>query len=103
MSVPHMFFFAQLCQAAIDLVARNRTTLDINQTMRITAEKTDHAVQRVHGDSVAICVRPRRRDNRTHGYVLQFANSLEGVADLSPFNCQLMFVTDVLISAVAAP
>src|SRR5262245_46145139 len=102
MPIPRMFLFAQLCQGAIDLVTRNRATLDINQTMRITPEKTDNAVQCVDGDAVAICVRPRRRDNRTHGNVLQFADSLEGVPHLSPFNRQLMFVIDVLIRAAAA-
>ena len=102
MPVPHMFLFAQLRQGAIDLLARDRATLDINQTMRIAPKKTDHAVLRVHGDAVAICVLPRRRDYRTHGNILQFADSLERVAQLSPFNRELMFVIDMLIRAAAA-
>ena len=97
-----MFLFAQLRQGAIDLLARDRATLDINQTMRIAPKKTDHAVLRVHGDAVAIRVLPRRRDNRPHGNILQFADSLERVAQLSPFNRKLMLVIDVLIRAAAA-
>ena len=97
-----MFLFAQLRQGAIDLLARDRAALDINQTMRIAPKKTDHAVLRVHGDAVAICVLPRRRDNRPHGNIFQFADSLERVAHLSPFNRELMFVIDVLIRAAAA-
>src|SRR5262245_42531110 len=102
MSVTQMFLFAQLCQGAIDLVARDRAALDVNQTMRITPEKTDHTVHRVHSDSVAICVRSWGRDNRTHGNILEFADSLKRVAYLSPFDCQLMLVIDVLIRAAAA-
>jgi hypothetical protein len=44
MPVAHMFFFAQLRQRAIDLLARDRAALNINQTMRIAPKKTDHAV-----------------------------------------------------------
>ena len=102
MSVPHMFLFAQLGQGAIDLLERNRAALDINQTMRIAPKKTDHAILRMHGDAIAICVLPRRRDNRTHGNIPQFADSLERVAHLSPFNRKLVFVIDVLIRAAAA-
>src|SRR5438874_6327889 len=102
MSVPHTFLFAQLPQCAIDLLARDRTALDINQTMRIAPEKTDDAVLRVHGDAIAVCVRPRRGDNRTHGNILYFADSLKRVAQLSPFNRKLVLVIDVLIRAAAA-
>src|SRR6476620_11311107 len=102
MPVPDMFLLAQLLQGAIDLLARDRAALDINQTMRIAPKKTDHAVQRVHGDAVAICVLPRRRDYRTHRNILQFADSLERVAQLSPFNRELVFVIDILIPAAAA-
>src|SRR4029077_17598874 len=86
----------------IDLLARDRAALDINQTMRIATKKTDHLVLRVHGDAVAICVLPRRRDNRPHGNILQFADSLERVTQLSPFNRELVFVIDVLIRAASA-
>src|SRR5438067_5923467 len=102
MPVAHMFLFAQLRQGAIDLLARDRAALDINQTMRIAPKKTDHAVLRVHGDAVAICVLPQRRNYRTHGNILQFADSLERVAQLSPFNRELVFVIDVLIRAATA-
>jgi hypothetical protein len=70
--------------------------------MRIALEKTDHAIVRVHGDAVAIRVMPRRRDYRTHGNILQFADSLERLARLSPLNRKLMLVIDVLIRAAAA-
>jgi hypothetical protein len=70
--------------------------------MRIAPKKTDHAVLRVHGDAVAIRVLPRRRDYRTHGNILQFADSLERVAHLSPFNRKLMLVIDMLIRAATA-
>src|SRR6476620_254350 len=102
MPVPDMFLLAQLLQGAIDLLARARAALDINQTMRIAPKKTDHAIQRVHGDAVAICVLPRRRDYRTHWNILQFADSLKRVAQLSPFNRELVLVIDMLIRAAAA-
>jgi hypothetical protein len=70
--------------------------------MRIAPKKTDHAVLRVHGDAVAIRVLPRRRDYRTHGNIFQFADSLERVARLSPFNRKLMLVIDMLIRAATA-
>ena len=56
----------------------------------------------MHGDAVAIRVLARRRDNRPHGNVLQFADSLERMAHLSPFNRKLVFVIDVLVRAAAA-
>src|SRR6476660_9996827 len=102
MPVPQMFLLAQLREGAIDLLARDRATLDIIQTMRIAPKKTDHAVQRVHGDAFAICVLARRRDYRTHWNILQFADSLKRVAQLSPFNRELVFVIDMLIRAAAA-
>src|SRR5438552_835040 len=70
--------------------------------MRIAPKKTDHAVLRVHGDAVAIRVLPRRRNYRTHGNILQFADSLERVPHLSPFNRKLMLVIDMLIRAATA-
>src|SRR5918996_3546251 len=94
---------AQFRQRAIHFVARNRAALDIDQAVRIAPEKTDYAVLRVHRDPIAICVLPRRRDDRTHGKLLQFADSLECVTHLSPFNRKLMLVIDVLIRAAAAP
>src|SRR5258708_25107771 len=70
--------------------------------MGIELKKPDHAVLRVHGDAVAIRVLPLRRDYRTHGNILQFADSLERVAHLSPFNRKLMLVIDMLIRAATA-
>src|SRR5262249_40460084 len=102
MSVAHMFLFAQRRQGSIDLFARNRATVDIKQMMRIAPEKTNHPVLRVHGDAVAVRVLIRRRNNRTHGSVLQFADALERDSYLSPFNGKLMFISDVLICAAAA-
>src|SRR5436305_11484589 len=102
MPVPHMSLFAQRRQSVIDFVPGDRATLDINQTMRIAPEKSDHTVLRVHGDAIAIRVLPRRRDDRTHRNVFHFADSLERVAHLSPLYRELMLVIDVLISAAAA-
>src|SRR4029450_856916 len=102
MPVSHILLCAQLHQAAIDLLARDRATLDIDQVMRIAPKKTDYAALRVHGDAIAVPVLPRRRDYRTHGNILQFADSMERIAQLSPFNRELMFVLDVLIRAAAA-
>src|SRR5213592_4300771 len=42
------------------------------------------------------------RDDRSHRNIFQFADSLERVAQLSPFNRELAFVIDVLIRAAAA-
>ena len=71
--------------------------------MRIAPEKTDHAVLRVHSDAITICVLPGRWDDWPHRNIFELADSLERVAYLSPFNRKLMFVTDVLVSAAAAP
>jgi hypothetical protein len=43
-----------------------------------------------------------RRDNRPHGNVLHFADSLKRITHLSPFNRKLMLVIDMLISASTA-
>src|SRR5438270_3910131 len=102
MPVPHMPLFAQLCERAIDFVPGNRAVLDINEMMRIPPEETNHAVLRVHSDAIAIRVMPRRRDNRPHGNILQFADSLKGVTHLSPFDCKLKLIIDMLISAATA-
>src|SRR6266567_3118503 len=56
----------------------------------------------MHRDAVAISVLLRRRDNWPHGNVLQFADSLERVTQLSPFNRPLMLIINVLIRAAAA-
>ena len=76
--------------------------LDINQLMRIASKKTDHALLRVHGDATAIRVLLGGRDDRPERSVLEFTNALQSVADLAPFYRQLMFITDVLISAAPA-
>src|SRR5437016_13012979 len=75
--------------------------LDVQQAMRIAPEKTNHAVLRVHGDAIAICVLLGRRDDRPHRNVFDFADSLQSVTNLSPFNRKLMFVANVLVSASA--
>src|SRR5262249_7500108 len=102
MPIAHMSLFPQLRQRAIDVIARDRAALDINQMMQIALEETDHAILCVHGDAVAIRVMPRRRYDRPHGNVFELADSLERIAHLSPFNRKLMFVIDVLIRAAAA-
>src|SRR6516164_11012282 len=102
MPVPHMLLVTKLRQRGIHFVARDRATLDIKQTMRIAPKKTDHAVLRVYGNAVAIRVLPRRHDNRAHGNILQFPDSLKRIPHLSPFNRKLMLIIDVLIRAAAA-
>src|SRR5215475_11754127 len=97
-----MFLLAQLGQSAIHLIDGYRAMLDVDQLMRIAPKKTNHAVERMDGDAVAICILPRRRDDRTQRNVLQFADPLERRAHLSPFNGKLMLVIDVLIGAAAA-
>src|SRR5438093_733229 len=77
--------------------------LDVNQLVRIASEKTDHALLRVHGDAIAICVLFGGRDDRSHRSIFQFADSLESVTDLSPLNGKLMFVANVLVSASPTP
>jgi hypothetical protein len=42
-----------------------------------------------------------RWDDRPHGNVFQFADPLQNIADLAPFNGELMFVANVLIGAAA--
>ena len=70
--------------------------------MGIAPEKSDHAILGVNGDTVAISVLFGRWDDRPHGNVFQFADPLQNIADLAPFNGELMFVIDVLIRAAAA-
>src|SRR6266480_2219261 len=70
--------------------------------MRVAPEETDHAILRVHSDAIAICVLVGRRDDRTHRNILEFADSLESVTNLSPLNGKLMFVANVLVSAASA-
>src|SRR5207247_8372455 len=84
-------------------IGRNRATLDIDQLVRIASEKTDHALLRVHGDAIAICILFGRRDDRSHRNIFQFADSLQRVTNLSPFDGKLMFVVNVLVSASATP
>src|SRR5438477_1060037 len=76
--------------------------LDINQLVRIASKKTDHALLRVHGDAIAIRVLLGGRNDRSHRDIFDFSYSLKNIAHLSPLNCKLMFVVDVLISASAA-
>src|SRR6266699_4323336 len=70
--------------------------------MRVAPEKTDHAILRVHSDSIAISILFLRRNDRSHWNVLEFADSLQSVTHLSPFNRELMFVANVLVSASSA-
>src|SRR5437899_3152098 len=70
--------------------------------MRVAPEKTDHAILRVHSDAIAISIVVRRRNDGSHRNALEFADSLEGVTNLSPFNRKLMFVANVLVSASPA-
>jgi hypothetical protein len=71
--------------------------------VRIASKKPDHAVLRVNSDEIAIRVLLGGRDDRSHRNILEFANALESAANLSPFDRQLMFVADVLVSASATP
>src|ERR1700719_5177810 len=69
--------------------------------MRVAPEKTDHAVLRVHGDAIAIPIDLWRRNDRSHRNILEFADSMQSVTNLSPFNRELVFVADVLVSAAS--
>src|SRR5206468_113695 len=71
--------------------------------MRVAPEETDHAILRVHSDAIAICVLVGRRDDRSHRNILEFADSLESVTNLSPLNGKLMSVANVLVSASPTP
>ena len=101
MPIAHMFA-AQLRQREIDFVTRNRAALDVDQAVRVAPEESDHAVLCVNGDAIAIAVLFGRRDNRSHRNLFEFADSLENIARLAPFDRKLMLVADVLISASAA-
>ncbi len=70
--------------------------------MRIASEKSDHSIQRMHGDAIAISVLFLRRDDRSHRNIFEFANALQNIAHLPPFDSELMFVIDVLIRAATA-
>src|SRR5207247_9780912 len=83
-------------------VARNWAALDLDQAMRIAPKKSDHAILGMHGDAIAISVLFGRGNDWSHRNILEFANSLKNIAHLSPFDCQLVFVSDVLISAAPA-
>src|SRR2546425_1527355 len=70
--------------------------------MRVAQEKTDHAILRVHSDAIAISIVVRRRNDGSHRNALEFADSLESITNLSPFDRKLMFVANVLVSASPA-
>ena len=101
MAIAHVLY-SQVRQRAIDLVTRNRTMLDIDQAIRVTPEKSDHALPRMDGDAVAISILFRRRNDRSHWDIFEFSDSLKNVSQLAPLNRKLMFVVDVLVSASAA-
>jgi hypothetical protein len=71
--------------------------------MRVTPEKTNYAVLRVHSDAIAVCVLPRRRDDRPYIHLLEFSDSLKCIAHLPRFDVELMLIIHVLIRATAAP
>src|SRR5205814_10607800 len=102
MSVAHSWLSPQLGQRAINFVARDRAALDVDQTVGIAPEKTDRSVLRVHGDTIAISILFGGRDDRPHGQILELADALQHVADLAPFDRELVLAIDVLISAAAA-
>ena len=101
MSVAHSWLSPQLGQRAINFVARDRAALDVDQTVGIAPEKTDHSVLRMHGDTIAISILFGGRDDRPHGQILELADALQNVADLAPFDRELVLAIDVLISAAA--
>lgn len=101
MAIAHVLH-SQVRQRAIDLVPRNRTLLDIDQAIRVTPEKSDHALPRMDGDAVAISILFRRRNDRSRRDIFEFADSLQNISRLAPFDRKLMLVADVLISASAA-
>src|SRR5438105_13009545 len=76
--------------------------LDINQLVRIASKKTDHALLGVHGYASARRLLLGGRNDRSHRNILEFADSLQRITNLPPFDRKLMFVVDVLVSASAA-
>src|SRR6266853_2075241 len=56
----------------------------------------------MHSYAVAISILLRRRNDWSHRNVLEFADPLNRVTNLPPFDRKLMFVADVLVSASAA-
>src|SRR5438046_8208618 len=100
MAIPRISF-PQFRKLMIDFGARNRAMLDVDQSVRITSEKTDHTLLRVNSDAIAISILVRRRDDRSHWNIPQFPDSLESVTHLSPFDRYLVFVANVLVSASA--
>ena len=70
--------------------------------MRVTPEKTDHPVQCVHGDAVAICVLLGDGIIGRMGTSFSLPILRSASRTLSPFNRELMFIIDVLIRAAAA-
>jgi len=44
-----------------------------------------------------------RGDNRPHWYIRESTDSLQDISNLPPFDCELMFIVDMLISAASAP
>src|SRR5690349_9347719 len=89
----------QFRERAIDFIARNRATLDVNQSVGIAPEETNDSILCVNSDAVSICVLLWRRDNRTYRDIAEFADPLERVAHLSPFHRKLVFIAHVLVSA----
>ena len=53
--------------------------LDVEQATRIASEETDYPILRVNSDAIAICVLLRRRDDRPHRNILEFADPLQSI------------------------
>ena len=94
--------FSQIGERAVHFVHCDGTTLYVDQLMRVAPKISDHAFLRVNGDAIAIRVSARRGDDWPHRNASEFSDPLENVPHLSPFDCELMFVIDVLICAAAA-
>ena len=56
----------------------------------------------MNGNAITISVLFGRRNDRPHRDIFDFADSLEKIAHLPPFDCELMFVINVLIYTATA-
>src|SRR4029077_19735604 len=93
---------AQLGELAIDFILCYRAALDVDQIVRIAAKISNHAVSGMNRNPIPIAVWKRRWDDWTDWDIFQFSDSFQNVADLAPFDRELMFVIDVLVGAAAA-
>src|SRR5205085_10039332 len=92
---------AKLRQLSVHLGRRNRTLLNVDQSIRFSPEKPDHTVLNVDNNPITIPVVERCGDKWAHWRVFQFADATPGFFDLPPSERELIVIFSVLVHTSA--